>query len=58
MLTTSVKGRAFDYNRVVGGRELRGIIYATKGVGNDFFIVLRENAGSDNKSSYKTFPFI
>tara|TARA_B100000929_G_scaffold111178_1_gene88075 strand:- start:482 stop:1477 length:996 start_codon:yes stop_codon:yes gene_type:complete len=47
MLTTSAKGRAFDYNRVVGGRAFRGIVYATKGTGNDFFVVLRDTYGSD-----------
>jgi len=47
MLTTSAKGRAFDYSRVVGGRQFRGIIYATKGMGNDFFVVLRETYASD-----------
>ena len=47
MLTTSAKGRAFDYNRVVGGRAFRGIVYATKGAANDFFVVLRDTYGSD-----------
>ena len=47
MLTTSAKGRACDYNRVVGGRAFRGIVYATKGTGNDFFVVLRDTYGSD-----------
>ena len=47
MLTTSAKGRAFDYNRVVGGRAFRGIVYATKGTGNDFFVVLRDTYEPD-----------
>jgi len=47
MLTTSAKGRAFDYNRVVGGRAFRGIIYTTQGTGDDLYVVLRDTYGSD-----------
>jgi|TARA_B110000263_G_C15305988_1_gene510401 hypothetical protein len=47
MLTTSAKGRAFDYNRVVGGREFRGITYATKGSDNDLYVLIRETYGSE-----------
>jgi len=47
MLTTSAKGRAFDYNRVVGGRAFRGIIYATQGSDDDLYVVLRDTYGSD-----------
>lgn len=47
MLTTSVKGRAFDYDRVVGGRAFRGIIYTTRGSDDDLYVVLRDTYGSD-----------
>ena len=47
MLTTSAKGRAFDYNRVVGGRPFRGIIYVTQGTNDDLYVVLRDTYGSD-----------
>ena len=47
MLTTSAKGRALDYNRVVGGRQFRGINYATAGLHNDVFVLIRETYHSD-----------
>ncbi|MFL2784582.1 MAG: NHL repeat-containing protein [Dehalococcoidia bacterium] len=47
MLTTSIKGRALDYSRVVGGRLFRGIVNVTIGEKDDVYVVLRDsyNAG-------------
>ncbi|MDC0035228.1 NHL repeat-containing protein [Chloroflexi bacterium] len=47
MLTTSVKGRALDYNRVVGGRQFRGINYAAEGLDDDVFVLIRETYHSN-----------
>ncbi len=47
MLTTSIKGRAFDFSRIVGGRQFRGIIYITLGSEDDIFVILRDSNGPD-----------
>ena len=39
MLTTSIKGRALDYSRVVGGRLFRGIVNATIGEKDNVYAV-------------------
>ena len=46
MLTTSVKGRALDYSRVIGGRIFRGIVHAALGDGDDVYVVTRDTYGS------------
>ena len=46
MLTTSVKGRALDYSRVVGGRAFRGIVYVALGDGDDVYVVTRDTYAS------------
>ena len=47
MLTTSIKGRAFDFSRIVGGRQFRGIIYVALGSEDDIYVVLRDSNGPD-----------
>ncbi len=47
MLTTSVNGRVYDYNRVVGGRAFRGLTYAAVGDNDDVFVVTRDQAVVD-----------
>lgn len=47
MLTTSTKGRALDYSRVVGGRLFRGIVYIAVGAGHDIYALTRDTYGSD-----------
>ena len=47
MLTTSIKGRALDYSRVVGGRLFRGIVYVSIGDGNDIYVLTRDTYGSN-----------
>ena len=46
MLTTSIKGRALDYSRVVGGRLFRGIVNATIGEEDNVYVVLRDSYNS------------
>ena len=46
MLTTSTKGRALDYSRVIGGRLFRGIVYIALGEDNDVYAVLRDSYNS------------
>ena len=46
MLTTSIKGRALDYSRVVGGRAFRGIVYVECGDGDDIYVVTRDSYAS------------
>ena len=46
MLTTSVKGRALDYSRVVGGRAFRGIVYVEFGDGDEVYVVTRDSYAS------------
>ena len=43
MLTTSIKGRALDYSRVVGGRLFRGIVNVTIGEKDDVYVILRDS---------------
>ena len=47
MLTTSVNGKAYDFNRVIGGRQFRGIISIALSEEDDIFVVLRDSYGDD-----------
>ena len=48
MLTTESRGRALDFNRVIGGRIFRGLVHISFGVDNDVYVICRD---SYNQSS-------
>jgi DNA-binding beta-propeller fold protein YncE len=42
VLTTEAKGRAIDFNRVVGGRIFRGLIHLSLGTNNEVYAICRD----------------
>ena len=42
MLTTEAKGRALDFNRVIGGRPFRGLIHLSLGDDDQVYAVCRD----------------